>query len=74
MLSSIHHNHMLLDVMMGICVELLIRMTLNPHPAITMSCSDTDPYCVSYPSVVSQLQQILVGIAAESIAYGIHNL
>ncbi len=35
-----------------------------------MSCSDTDPYCVSYPTLVFPLQQILVQIAAESIAYG----
>ena len=38
-----------------------------------MSCSDTDPYCVSYPSLVFPLQQILVEIAAESIAYGMLN-
>ena len=40
-----------------------------PYPFI-MSCSDTDPYCVSYPAIVSPTEQILVQIAAESIAYG----
>ena len=38
--------------------------------AFTMSCSDTDPYCISYPTLVFPLQQILVEIAAESVAYG----
>ena len=64
--------------MMGICVELLIRMALNlllislqlQYPAFTMSCSDTDSYCVSYPAIVFPTEQILVQMAAESIAYG----
>ena len=48
---------------------LLISLQL-PYPAFTMSCSDTDPYYVSYPTLVFPLQQILVQMAAESIAYG----
>ena len=63
-----------LDAMMGICVELLIESAFDissvPHPAFTMSCSDTDPYCVSYPAIVLPTEQILVQTAAESIAYG----
>ena len=37
----------------------------------TMFCSDVDPTCVSYPTVVSALQGILVSMAAKSIGYGI---
>ena len=55
-------------------VELLIESAFDissvPHPAFTMSCSDTDPYCVSYPAIVLPTEQILIHIAAESIAYG----
>ena len=36
----------------------------------TMSCSEIDPYCVSYPAIVPPLLQVLIEIAAESIAYG----
>ena len=68
----------LLDAMMGRVaykdgIGSAFDISSVPHPAFTMSCSDTDPYCVSYPTLVVPLQQILVTMAAESIAYGIPN-
>ena len=83
MLFSTHdHNHSILEAS-WCCDGYMCRIAYKdgigsafdissvPHPAFTMSCSDTDPYCVSYPTLVFPLQQILVQIAVESIAYGI---
>ena len=38
-----------------------------------MSCSDSDPHCISYPTVVFSLEQIIVEMAAESFGYGMAN-
>ena len=50
--------------------ELLVSLFNSAHIPALMSCTDIDPNCVSYPAIVTPLQQILLGAVGNSIAYG----